>query len=118
MRRTWPESLRLSARQAAEPQPTWMGSRRRFWPAPTTLTLTEPRTPYSLYLTNSLQSATVLAYGKAWNIFREKGPWVGWPHPGDHKSVPAWETGFMQAFTVDCLLSRRGGSAALQGPNC
>ena len=43
MRRTWPESQRLSAQQAAEPQPAWMGSRCLSWWAPTTLTLTELR---------------------------------------------------------------------------
>jgi hypothetical protein len=63
---------------AAEPQPAWMGSRRRFWLAPTALTLTELWTPYSLHLTNPQQSATPVAYGKVRKIGGNEGRLGDW----------------------------------------
>ena len=68
----------------------------------------------TLDLKNSIQSATLVAYGKVRTFRTDERRLGGWPHPGDHKSVAAGKRVFMQAFTMGCLLSRHGGLTVLR----
>jgi len=67
----------------------------------------------SLDLTNSIQSATLVAYGKVRSFLTDEGR-LGGGLTLATKSVAAGKRAFMQAFTVDCLLSHRGGLPVLR----
>ena len=67
----------------------------------------------TLDLKNSIQSATLVAYGKVRSFLTDEGR-LGGGLTLATKSVAAGKRAFMQAFTVDCLLSHRGGLPVLR----